>query len=590
VAGEAVTPQERPRLCRHSSTIDVSEVVQKKARQIEVMVEEGWGPDDAKEFVVLSTASRPIARALCERNSRFAASTHAICRRLYDHGRTQTTLPPLLYCHLDGPGGLAAGDAAWHELLKPDMTGFQGFTSMSLTVASNIDQNFTPEGFAVRMRDGMRIFYDTDDPTPYVPTDSPVVAFESAPPTEQEGRLCLHAAVRTGPHSGTFPPHTLFRLHRIACTKEEGFIAPNGVRVMQQLFIVRATYASPLPVELGLERAPGRFATPTLQYATRAAYIRHLADVFEAHVLTMAQEFERDIQWTDWRGTTYSARDEWAYCLGRATRREGCGAGVRDEGNEGLTPADFRARVNEHIRARRAEGLGAKLTQQDAELTLDEVIAVRLYSGPAFQPINEFLRQIATLTGRYRAAILRHADLTFCATVTHLCAAIRKLAAVSSPEEQRAPLYRGVRGELPLGFWTEDEHGAISATDTAFMSTSRNSSTPLSYLGEGMPNVLWVLRPRAESEGGYHCGADISLLSQFRHEDEWIFPPFTMMTVLKPGGGTRRSRHEGGSVHDERARSSSTDGAQLCDALSELCTDEETNKTWLRIEVLPTFV
>ena len=50
------------------------------------------------------------------------------------------------------------------------------------------------------------------------------------------------------------------------------------------------------------------------------------------------------------------------------------------------------------------------------------------------------------------------------------------------------------------------EHGAVSATDTAFMSTSRNSSTPIAYLGDGgMPNVLWVLKPSLESEEGYHC-------------------------------------------------------------------------------------
>ena len=67
--------------------------------------------------------------------------------------------------------------------------------------------------------------------------------------------------------------------------QESRACAPNGVRVMQQLFVVRATYASPVAVELGLERAAGRFATPTLQYATRAAYVRHLADVFEAQVI-----------------------------------------------------------------------------------------------------------------------------------------------------------------------------------------------------------------------------------------------------------------------------------------------------------------
>jgi hypothetical protein len=33
---------------------------------------------------------------------------------------------------------------------------------------------------------------------------------------------------------------------------------------------------------------------------------------------------------------------------------------------------------------------------------VDEVIAIRLYSGPVYQPINIFLRQIANLTGEFR--------------------------------------------------------------------------------------------------------------------------------------------------------------------------------------------
>ena len=36
-----------------------------------------------------------------------------------------------------------------------------------------------------------------------------------------------------------------------------------------------------------------------------------------------------------------------------------------------------------------------RLTTSHCHLTLDEVKAVRLYSGPAYQPINNFLRQIS---------------------------------------------------------------------------------------------------------------------------------------------------------------------------------------------------
>ena len=67
-----------------------------------------------------------------------------------------------------------------------------------------------------------------------------------------------------------------------------------------------------------------------------------------------------------------------------------------------------------------------------------QVLAVRLYSGPAFQPINEFLRQVGRLTGEIRLQMARHPNVTFAATVGLLCSAIRKLAAVR-PKPRPSP-------------------------------------------------------------------------------------------------------------------------------------------------------
>ena len=84
---------------------------------------------------------------------------------------------------------------------------------------------------------------------------------------------------------------------------------------------------------------------------------------------------------------------------------------------------------------------------------ITQVLAIRLYSGPAYQPMNEFLRQIGSLSGIYRSTVAQHVQVTFAATVAQLSSAIRKLAAISSPEEACKPLWRGVRGELSRGFW-----------------------------------------------------------------------------------------------------------------------------------------
>ena len=75
-------------------------------------------------------------------------------------------------------------------------------------------------------------------------------------------------------------------------------------------------------------------------------------------------------------------------------------------------------------------------------------------------------------------------------------------------ELEVAPLYRGVRGELPNSFWVADEQGLVCATDTAFMSTSRNRKTPIEYMGGGT-NVLWELEPKVEDDTAYHNGAGL---------------------------------------------------------------------------------
>jgi hypothetical protein len=84
--------------------------------------------------------------------------------------------------------------------------------------------------------------------------------------------------------------------------------------------------------------------------------VKGLDDILESPVLTMEQEFLRPRPpFVDWRGATHELRALWAYATGPATAAADDGAGVRDEHNAGMLPEQFRARVNEHIRARRAE-------------------------------------------------------------------------------------------------------------------------------------------------------------------------------------------------------------------------------------------
>lgn len=168
---------------------------------------------------------------------------------------------------------------------------------------------------------------------------------------------------------------------------------------------------------------------------------------------------------------------------------------------------------------------------------------MRLYSGPAYQPINRFLRAVANVTDEHRLALAQSTQVTFTATVRLLTDAIRKLAAVATPEEQAQELWRGVRGELPSTFWLRDKQGMICAVDMAFMSTSRNRETPIRYMEHGTPNVLWHLQPQLETDSAFHHGAHIKLLSQFAGEDEVLYPPCTMLLLAERAAAASDEQH-----------------------------------------------
>jgi hypothetical protein len=118
------------------------------------------------------------------------------------------------------------------------------------------------------------------------------------------------------------------------------------------------------------------------------------------------------------------------------------------------------------------------------------------------------------------------------ATVGHLVAAVRKLAAVNTAEENGRKLYRGVKGILQGSFWIPDALGVVCATDAAFMSTSLGEATPVHYMeANGRPNVLFELEAAAADDAGFHCGAEVAMLSQFADEREVLFPPLSLLRV-----------------------------------------------------------
>lgn len=522
-----------------------------------MLVARAWPESDAIAYVLLVANREPIANALRQRDARFAASTYKLCDILFSqHRGSAAQLPPPLYRHLRScshGGGLLDEECLWAQLETRDSTNFRGLTSRALVRAYNGAQYFSVDGFSYAV-------YDKDDQLQYVPQDSDVVRFESAADNEHGAHTAIMINDETG--EGVFPPNTLFRLKEVYAPGT--WSAPGGCFPNQRLLVVSATYQPRVAAA-----QPGRdancklcAASITLSYGDRDSFLRGLDDLIAQPTLTMKLECERDFPpWLDRRGQAYRMRDEWEYVLGPAVYKQGCTAGVRDERHDGWTPEAFRDSVNELVRGLR--GPDANYAEQDACLTMDEALAVRLYSGPAFQPINTFLRQLASLSGSHRRHMATHPALTFAATVGHLCRAIRKLSAVTQLEEG-ASLWRGVRGELPRTFWVPDAQGMVCAVDSAFMSTSRSRLVPIEYMHSG-PNVLWELRPQPESDTGFHLGADISILSQFEGEQEVLYPPCTMLRVRSSAAG---------------------DGSDQFDTRDEA----DGSKDWIKIGVLPTFL
>ena len=128
--------------------------------------------------------------------------------------------------------------------------------------------------------------------------------------------------------------------------------------------------------------------------------------------------------------------------------------------------------------------------------------------------------------------------------MAHLVSAIRKLSALNefAEGEEEKLLYRGIGGKegskLPDSFFEPDAQGMITAEDTGMMSTTNEKQEAINFF-KGKLAVLFVLHCKQgrDSTGAHHIGAVLSSLSQYPGETETLFPPLTMLSVMKDEGG-----------------------------------------------------
>ncbi len=606
--GHAASREEGAAWARAAASLDEREA--QLAPMIEDMGTRGWSRAHATAYLCLTPVAtilgaqmraryealravhddacdggRPAAPAAeaGDEGPRVTASCYALSDAIFAaHARQQqssssSSSPEPLYWNLHGSKrSLTALDPSWSQIERPDPIFGQKFVVSAACIFGTREPCcFEQRGFCPRVVD-----WQTGDAAYEPAVDSPVVMFE-APPTrartgaeggsraedgdggdgDAEGGSggaaaaadTQHAAVLTSTaERGVFPPNVRFTLVRTLAPGE--WVAPGGARPQQPLLVVRASYRRPTAGTVALARAGSKMcpSVNTLHFGDRRTWLVGLGDVLDRQPLTMEAEFARSISFSDWRGGTHTLRTEWAYVHGPAKQRYTSIMKVRDEGRDGWTLQDFVRRVN------------AGCTDAELCLNEEEVTALRLYSGPCYQLINGFLRQLSRMNdgdrGRsginYRMWFAASDEVTFAATCRHIYTGITKLAQRKRKGAEptggaeggggtegggggggasTASLWRGMRGELPWTLWDQREPVLC---EPGFLSASSDRAVALEYMGDGEPNVLLeILQPDAHELSDafsltLQSGADISMISQFGCENEILYPPCLLLEMV----------------------------------------------------------
>jgi len=240
-----------------------------------------------------------------------------------------------------------------------------------------------------------------------------------------------------------------------------------------------------------LKQSGGKMVVSYLVYGDRLSYLKGLETLLGKPTLTMKEEFARALIFYEKDSGYHKTPDIYSTAL----------------------------TVLSHLQT----------FPQARILSSEEILALRIYTGPFYVVINQFLRDINQASKKQRSILLSKQN-TWVSTILHLNAGVRKLASLS----QMFPLtYRGVDKPLKPEFFVPDRRCLISATEFGFMSTSTVKESALEFCRDSTSATLFCVHPRMEDASGYHMGASLSWCSEHPTEDEILFPPLTLFEVLK---------------------------------------------------------
>eukprot|EP01043_Picozoa_sp_COSAG02_P018544 COSAG02_NODE_868_length_16360_cov_12.608204_7_plen_1171_part_00 len=167
-------------------------------------------------------------------------------------------------------------------------------------------------------------------------------------------------------------------------------------------------------------------------------------------------------------------------------------------------------------------------------LRVEEVIALRLYTGPMFEIYNGLLRAYGNKEARgiipSYALVGAGQDVRgrFTTTLHVLNSGVLKLAKLQPAIE----VYRGISGmKLPKAFTNKNKRNVRGGVEYGFMSTTTDENVAMSFAKNGDATTASTLV--VASMGMIDCGATLDWLSQYPHEREILLPPLTAMEVVE---------------------------------------------------------
>eukprot|EP00962_Isochrysis_galbana_P028794 scaffold9130_cov124-Isochrysis_galbana.AAC.1 len=185
--------------------------------------------------------------------------------------------------------------------------------------------------------------------------------------------------------------------------------------------------------------------------------------------------------------------------------------------------------LSEFVSARNGVNLLLKGLNQP-EMTEEELIGGRLYTGPLYVKYNSVLRGcresdppgLRELFKKLCGGPQDEKPNLYTTTLHVINSCIVKLSKLT----KAIPVYRGLAGKsLPDSFWTANHFGVRGGIEAAFMSTTTDRSVAMGY-AKGKTGLLFEMRM-----GMADRGADLTWLSQYPHEKEVLFGPLSGLEV-----------------------------------------------------------